>query len=270
MRINGAKPSDKEKILDFCKNTFSWGDYIPEVWDFWIKEGNLLVAHQDNVPVGICHSSIDSNTKQVWIEGIRVHPDFRRQGIAKKLVLESEILAKNNNCENSFMLIDVDNSNSLRLANNLDYEKKDVWTFYQLNPQKNSSKVRFLKIDDSIIQFLYSKDYSYVDSWRWHPLDENSISSLIKKNNVIISEYNDKITSLAIFNDSRHFDGTLLVTLLEGDSHEIIKILKYIQNYAFEKMYKRIQILTKLNSLPNYENLKKRFLFSLMRKDLTH
>ncbi len=45
MRINGAKPSDKEKILDFCKNTFSWGDYIPEVWDFWIKEGNLLVAH---------------------------------------------------------------------------------------------------------------------------------------------------------------------------------------------------------------------------------
>ncbi len=172
--------------------------------------------------------------------------------------------------QNSFMLIDIDNSNSLRLANNLDYEKKDVWIFYQLNPQKNSSKVRFLKIDDSIIPSLYSKDYSYVDSWRWYPLDENSISSLIKKNNIIVSEHDDKITSLAIFNDSRHFDGTLLVTLLEGDSHEIIKILKYIQNYAFEKMYKRIQILTQLNSLPNYENLKKRLLFSLMRKDLTH
>jgi len=270
MRINSAKPSDKEKILDFCKNTFSWGDYIAEVWDFWIKEGNLLVAHQDNNPVGICHVSIDSNTKQAWIEGIRVHHDFRRHGIAKRLVLESEILAKNNNCKNSFMLIDVDNSSSLRLANNLDYEKKDVWTFYQLNPKKTSSKVRFLKIDDSIIQSLYSKDYSYVDSWRWYPLDEKSVPSLIKKNKIIISENNKTITSLAVFINSQHFDETLLVTILDGDSNEIITILKYIQNYAFEKKYKRIQILTKLHSLPNYENLKKRLLFCLMRKDLTH
>ena len=32
--------SDKEKILEFCQNTFSWGDYIDEVYDFWINEGN--------------------------------------------------------------------------------------------------------------------------------------------------------------------------------------------------------------------------------------
>ena len=44
MELREATSSDKTQVLDFCKNTFSWGDYIAEVWDFWIKEGNLLVT----------------------------------------------------------------------------------------------------------------------------------------------------------------------------------------------------------------------------------
>jgi GNAT superfamily N-acetyltransferase len=267
MRINNATNSDKEKILDFCKNTFSWGDYISEVWNYWIKEGKLLVMHQDDNPVGICHASINSDSKQVWIEGIRVHPDFRRQGIAQKLVLESEIIAKNTGCKYSFMLIDVNNLNSLQLANHLGYEKKDVWTFYQLDAQKIPTEIKFLKTADDLTT-LYSKNYSYVDSWRWYPLDKNSILSLIKKNRIIISENKGVISGLAVFTNSQHFDGTLLVTILDGNSNELRKILEFIQNFAFEKNFTRIQILTKFSSLPEIGNLKKRLLFSLMKKDL--
>ena len=36
-----AQSSDKKDILNFCQYTFSWGDYIHEVWDNWIIEGNL-------------------------------------------------------------------------------------------------------------------------------------------------------------------------------------------------------------------------------------
>ena len=33
IKIRRAKSSDKEEILGFCTNTFSWGDYIDQVWD---------------------------------------------------------------------------------------------------------------------------------------------------------------------------------------------------------------------------------------------
>jgi N-acetylglutamate synthase-like GNAT family acetyltransferase len=90
--IRKAKASDKNFVLEFCKTTFSWGDYIADVWDYWKLEGNLLVLTEKNTPVAICHSSFFDS--QVWIEGIRVNEKFRKKGFAENLVLESESLAK--------------------------------------------------------------------------------------------------------------------------------------------------------------------------------
>ncbi len=93
MKIRKAKPSDKAQVLDFCKFTFSWGDYIAEVWDYWILEGNLLVLTIKDIPVGICHSFL-TDPNEIWIEGIRVDKNFRRKSIATKMINESEFLAK--------------------------------------------------------------------------------------------------------------------------------------------------------------------------------
>ena len=53
-----ATKSDKEQVLDFCKNTFSWGDYIHEVWDSWIREGNLIVIDHENSPISMAHAAL--------------------------------------------------------------------------------------------------------------------------------------------------------------------------------------------------------------------
>jgi hypothetical protein len=44
--IRPARRSDKDEILSFCINTFSWGDYIDRVWDYWYteKNGQLFVV----------------------------------------------------------------------------------------------------------------------------------------------------------------------------------------------------------------------------------
>ena len=91
--IRSAINSDKFSIFDFCKNTFSWGDYIQDVWDYWLSEGNLLLIEKQ-YPVGICHAFFSKN--QVWIEGIRINSNFRRQGLASELVKYVESLAKKN------------------------------------------------------------------------------------------------------------------------------------------------------------------------------
>ncbi len=98
MIVKYATDSDKDKVLDFCTKTFSWGDYIANVWDYWKEEGNLLVVHQNNSPVAVCHASIFTQTNQVWIEGIRVNPNFKRKGYATHLVQEAENISKKSYC----------------------------------------------------------------------------------------------------------------------------------------------------------------------------
>ena len=50
MKIRLAKTSDKDNILQFCTDTFTWGDYIDRVFDIWYQEphGELLVAEESN------------------------------------------------------------------------------------------------------------------------------------------------------------------------------------------------------------------------------
>jgi len=268
MKVALANKFDKKTVLEFCKNTFSWGDYIEYVWDYWIKEGNLLVIRKNKRPVAMCHVIIFSEDTRIWIEGIRVDKNFRRKGFATILVKESEKLGLQKNCFYSYMLIESRNTNSLKLARKLGYKIDEKWNFFSLTPKKIRSvpKTYFPTLNSNIIT-PYSNNLSYVTSWRWLPLTGHAKNSLIKQKKIIYSNY-DKIKSVAVLTDSDHFDSTLLVTLLSGKKIGLKKILQFIQNFAFKKKYKRIQILTKLKSLPTLPDLEKRLIFYLMKKKL--
>src|SRR3972149_5972434 len=240
MELRKAKSSDKNKVLEFCKTTFSWGDYISDVWDDWILEGNLLVLTENDVPVAICHCSI--NIEQLWIEGIRVNKNLRRRGFAKRLVQESEFIAKNNNCKISQMLIATNNQKSLNLAGSLTYKKDEIWNFYSLLPKKINYKtnVKFATNNKLIID--------------------------VKK--ILYSEHKGTINALAIFTKSDHFKNILMLTLVFGNENGIKEILSYIQNYAAQTNIVRIQILTKLKNLPKINTLEKKLSFYLMKKEI--
>jgi N-acetylglutamate synthase-like GNAT family acetyltransferase len=139
MSVRKTTNNDKQAVLEFCKNTFSWGDYIADVWDSWIDEGNFLIIHENNLPVAICHASLYKDGKQVWIEGIRVNEHFRRKGHASKLVKESEKIGKQNGCDTAYMLIASTNKKSLELARKLNYAIFETWYFYSLEPKKVDS-----------------------------------------------------------------------------------------------------------------------------------
>lgn len=266
MELRQAQSSDKKLILDFCRTTFAWGDYISDVWDAWFSEGNLLVLSDDEKPIAVCHVSIIKG-QQVWIEGIRVNKKFRRKGHAKRLVTQAELIGKRNNCKVSKMLIESNNIKSLKLADNLNYENEEKWNFYSIYPKKTIYKpnVKFAKFNNQLVDFLLSSTNSYVRSWRWIPLTNAAISLLIDKKKILISESQDIITFAAIILDSDHFEKTLMITLV-AINDEIENFLKYIQNYAHEKGYKRIQILTKLDF--SSDNFKKKYSFDLMKKKL--
>jgi len=269
MQVEKVTTFDKEGVLDFCKNTFSWGDYIPEVWDFWINEGGLFVIHKNNLPIAICHASISSQANNVWIEGIRVSPNFRRQGYAKNLILHSEKFGSKKNCKTSQMLIETNNKNSINLSEKLGYTLKDTWNFYSLIPKKISLSHSIKNIvDEKISKFILSSNFSYVDSWRWYTIDKQIIQKLNKENRIIFSEEDNSLHSLAVFIDSIHFEKTMLVTILMGDENRISDILSYIENISNQQKHKRIQILTNLKCLPQYDGLEKKLSFHLVSKDI--
>jgi GNAT superfamily N-acetyltransferase len=81
--IRPAQPDDRPAMERICGQTWDWGDYIPEVWDDWLvdEQGIVIVGEIEGQVVAL--SKITFQTPdQVWLEGMRVDPEFRRQGIA--------------------------------------------------------------------------------------------------------------------------------------------------------------------------------------------
>ena len=258
LRIREANNSDKISVLKFCKNTFSWGDYVEQVWNFWISEGHLFLGQKPE-PVGICHAFYSDN--QVWIEGIRIESTFRRQNVASELVKHAEIIGLVKNLSFSYMLIDTENSISISMARSLNYELFQTWNFYSIEPRNNSNyNVTFEKS-------INSKSFPhYVQSWRWLPIDDVTLKSFYEQNRIVNSSIDNK-NSIAIMTESKHFDRTLIVTLFSNSDESVCEILSFLQNFGWEKNYERIQILTK-EKLPNFDSLEYKISFHLMKKFL--
>ena len=78
-----AVEKDTEEVLELSSHIWDGGDYLPKVWQDWLKddEGMLGVAELGGRVVGTF--KLTKFTDEEWyLEGLRVHPDFQGRGIA--------------------------------------------------------------------------------------------------------------------------------------------------------------------------------------------
>lgn len=260
MSIRYVQESDRKSVLEFCKNTFSWGDYIPWVWYNWLKEGQFITWISNNVPVALCHS-VFIRPHSMWIEGIRVHPHFRRKNVATKLIQWSESHAKQIGILYSSMLIEKENTPSITMAKKNGYEIETNWSYYSLDLKDTCTNLNNLRSINQM-EFLHGK--YFVDSWRWEVLDHKSMISLIK-NKQIISQKNNVGFSFAILKPSRHFSKTLICTIY-GNSDTTIDLLQFLRRYGYENRL-RMQVLSNAD-LSGIKGVNKNTEFFLLKKTL--
>ena len=80
--IRPARPEDRPEVERICAHTWDWGDYVPEVWDAWLADERavLQVGELEGQVVAV-NRLVFHSPDQVWLEGMRVDPERRRQGI---------------------------------------------------------------------------------------------------------------------------------------------------------------------------------------------
>lgn len=237
MNIRRAKPSDKDFVLDFCMNTFEWGDYVYRVWDRWISDpsGLLLVYDSSNfpstsksIPLGIIHI-VKCLGDILWLEGLRVNKIHRNKGIATALLKYSLNYGINNGIKESSALVSTNNFPSQKMLEKLGFSKFLEYRYYNINLKKYRddcnvsikpdlvfSKKLDIKISQfrdifSIQEYLSNPEISkfcvskYFDSWRLYDLNTSlsSLSSFVRnKELLIIVNDIDEIVGIAIVKPS--------------------------------------------------------------------
>ena len=210
-----ATVHDKDYVLDFCKNTFSWGDYIDRVWDIWISEPNSIflvaVVNENNIekPIAISHGILIPE-KIVWIEGIRVDTKYRSRKLATNMSLHILDYARKNGAIYSSSIVSINNIPSKALMEKLGFKVISKWSYLSIKPivllpelnnfiidNSTTTKVANLNQYQQVLNFLNQSNIfkasgkKFVNSWRWYDLTDDRLRMMINNRQVIILVNND-------------------------------------------------------------------------------
>jgi len=226
LRIRPAIKSDKEEILKFCVNTFRWGDYIDRVWDYWHKSGQLLVVEEGRRKIGMSHMAICPDGRRVWLEGVRVHPDYRRSGIATKLITKMIKYGRQKGALQASAIVDGTNVASQRMMEKNGFAVVSRWAYYSAGgrPRRSKSGARLATIGELEGTWKYlqhSKIYSvsakrYMESWHWYALDKKALRALIKEQRAVV--IGRPVNGVTIINRHGYWDRTNILQIVYLDA----------------------------------------------------
>lgn len=128
MIVRPATPADIPLIAAWTQDTFDWGDYVAERLPDWIEDPavRVIVAEEDSAVIGTVTGTMVS-TSELWAQGIRVHPEHRRRGIATAISTELWQWARGRGASVVRLAIDHSNTASQAQAGSMGFRKLSDW-----------------------------------------------------------------------------------------------------------------------------------------------
>jgi RimJ/RimL family protein N-acetyltransferase len=257
IKIRRAKSSDKEEILSFCTNTFSWGDYIDQVWDYWFsgKNGRLFVVEDDKGRrrIGMSHVAMCPRGRSAWLEGVRVRPEYRRSNIATELLNEMLAYAGRHGARQASAIVSSENVPSQRMMEKNGFAVVSRWVYYSTDQKFGQQKIKARLATSADIDRIWtylqkSRIYrlsagTYVRAWHWYPLDKKALRGLIRKKSVAVT---GEIDGVVIINAKGYWKRTdvLQIVYLDSASKKSLQdLLAFAANMYSKGRYERMHVV---------------------------
>jgi N-acetylglutamate synthase-like GNAT family acetyltransferase len=119
--IRAFKPSDKPQILAIARRTWGGHDHLPHVIDKWAADPNshLYVIDSRGRVVSVANLRVIERGRTGWMEGLRVHPRYRKRGMGALMTAHLAAAATELGVERLRLVAAVGNAPSIKLAHEI-------------------------------------------------------------------------------------------------------------------------------------------------------
>jgi ribosomal protein S18 acetylase RimI-like enzyme len=156
--IRPLRDSDREDVLEIARHTWDGHDYLPYFFDAWLADRNSHTAaiEREGHVVALANLRVIENGRTGWMEGLRVHPDYRGQGLASILTHHVVKLAREIPVERIRYTTAVGNESSLHLGTTIGMRRKfDLAVHWQDKLDKVSWSSSVSPIKEASAKELY-------------------------------------------------------------------------------------------------------------------
>lgn len=265
LTIRPARPDDRAAMERICARTWEWGDYIPEVWDDWLAEaahsrtegrgGALIVGELAGQVVAL--SKITGQPRgQVWLEGMRVDPDYRRRGVAGQFLEYSLAYAGEHGARVVRLGTGHHNTAAHILAARAGMERVGSCVHWTAEPLfsdglaglpelslltlEHEAQVQTFLAESTVLAHthgLYSVD------WAWQELSAGDVEPLLKRGQVVAWCMPDgQLAGLATIHADRE-GNEMWVGFADGEAAAVTQLASAIRMQAAQLGAERVQAM---------------------------
>jgi len=231
-----ARRSDKAPLMEFISRIWGGHDYIPRVWDDWMRERNakIFVVVVDGSPVGMSRVKFldDGNA---WFEGARIHPAFRGTGLASALGRNAIRVAARKGSRIVRLASNSRNVSALRQVSKMGFAEIARMSLYvpsersRLRPQhgvrlaKTSEVASLDRLVRSSAEFEAGGGVFW-DGFRAVTLTPKTIRRLVRERRAYLSG-----GAVALYKEGKEGDEPFhQVCFACGDSNDVTKLIKHL------------------------------------------
>lgn len=254
IRVRKARSSDREAVFKICEKTWSWGDYIPKVWDQWLrdKDSRVFVATIDGVPVGITQLSLDK-PHEVWLRAARTDPNHRQMGVATAITKKCLQHAKREGAKVARLVTETDNVAAQAVVKKLGFqpvaEFAEMKTENVVQSESKNSKWAGRNEMESLWSYLQeSETYRkaaglYTVLYHWFSLEKGDLERFVEQRKAIVHRKGGEIDGLMLIEDAPAREwhaNTMQTCYIDGDYNSVYETAKFLQNHCYALGVKKI------------------------------
>jgi len=241
LTIRPARPDDRAAMERICAHTWDEGDYLPEVWDEWLADerGPLIVGEVGGQVVTL-NKITWQTADQVWLEGMRVDPDYRRRGVARRILDYDLTYAQEQGARVVRLSTGRNNTPVHILMDRIGMERIGGYVLWIAEPLPGGPQPAFLTpADDAKVRaFLadspvlaYTRGL-YSPNWGWQELPAARVRQFLEEGRVVGQFALDgRLAALAVTHLDAE-DNILWVDFVDGTSVAIGELAAAIRAYA--------------------------------------
>ncbi len=194
-------------MLAFCVNTFSWGDYVGEVWDQWLADpnGHLLVAELEGLPVAIQYVYFPGEG-EAYLQGMRVDPAVRGRGIATAMLEAGLALARQRGARVVRLLTKPDNEATHRMMEAASFRHAIAFTDLRAAPDAEVAPSPEAGVPGDLLdlwqliegsEHFHRSDCTYVVDWHVRELTKARLAQHLAAGEVYVLRRSGRPAAMA-------------------------------------------------------------------------
>ncbi len=250
-KVRRARIADRAAIAAFTQQTFSWGDYVSYVWNKWVRDrdGKLIVAEADGQVIGSLHIAFCGN-REAWFEGMRVHPDYRRRGVAALLDSTGQEIAREAGCRVARLETAEENVRAQAAIARFGYRRVITFREWQVSTCEGvpegirPATERDVRVITSLWQDCWMRAALHnlvplAAGWRWAEYSPARIRQWIRQEGVVVLTTGSGISAFALL--KREDEPGVL--LLCGSKREVQQLLEALRRLLYAEDHDKFWIV---------------------------